>query len=210
MRTLAVRYPHEPLTGPSTDTGKNRLNTLLSYRRRASGPSAMEIPDRLPPPTAASLRTTWLVTLLTARVPLPELLAAAGLAGTGTFIDLLPHAARRSLGLDGPVTYRMLRHAYTLLVRALDTGTRLTAHETGTTHTSTTDGTTAPTHAHIRTPTPRGKPTLRPTPVGQPARTPPPRLITAHPPDEIPNTQNNPQPGRIRAEGCVNLTWVFA
>ncbi|MEU9749164.1 hypothetical protein [Streptomyces niveus] len=85
MRTLAGRHPDEPLIGPSNDATKNRLNTLLSH---------IEIPRPLPPLTASSLRTTWLITLFAARVPLPELLAAAGLASTGTLVDLLPHLPR--------------------------------------------------------------------------------------------------------------------
>lgn len=82
MRTLAARYPDQPLVGPTSETSKNRLNKLVGR---------IEIPGRLPPLTAPRLRTTWLVTLLAARVPLPELLAAAGLASTGTLIDLVPH-----------------------------------------------------------------------------------------------------------------------
>ncbi|MGW6310003.1 hypothetical protein ACWFRQ_03690 [Streptomyces niveus] len=85
MRTLAARHPDEPLIGPSNDVTKNRLNNLLSH---------IEVPSPLPPLTASSLRTTWLITLLTGGVPLPELLAAAGLASTGTLVDLLPHLPR--------------------------------------------------------------------------------------------------------------------
>ncbi|MEV8389161.1 MULTISPECIES: hypothetical protein [unclassified Streptomyces] len=85
MRTLAGRHPDEPLIGVSNDASKNRLSQMLSN---------VEIPRPLPPLTASSLRTTWLVTLLAAGVPLPEVLAAAGLASTGTLIDLLPHLPR--------------------------------------------------------------------------------------------------------------------
>ncbi|WP_197359750.1 hypothetical protein, partial [Streptomyces clavuligerus] len=73
--SLAARYPDEPLIGPTLDAGRNRLNRLLS---------PIEIPARLPPLTASALRSTWLLTLLAACVPLPEILAAAGLASTGT------------------------------------------------------------------------------------------------------------------------------
>ncbi|WP_438471014.1 hypothetical protein [Streptomyces asiaticus] len=85
LRTLAARHPAEPLIGPTHDTDKNRLNHLLSR---------IEVPSRLPQLSASSLRTTWLLTLLQARVPLPELLAAAGLASTGSLIDLVPHLPR--------------------------------------------------------------------------------------------------------------------
>lgn len=85
MRTLAARYPDQPLVGPTSETSKNRLNKLVGR---------IEIPHRLPPLTAPRLRTTWLVTLLAAGVPLPELLASAGLASTGNLIDLVPHLPR--------------------------------------------------------------------------------------------------------------------
>ncbi|MEU0693849.1 hypothetical protein ABZ349_07655 [Streptomyces niveus] len=85
MHTLAGRHPDEPLIGVSNDASKNRLSHLISR---------VEIPRPLPPLTASSLRNTWLVTLLAACVPLPEVLAAAGLASTGTLIDLLPHLPR--------------------------------------------------------------------------------------------------------------------
>ncbi|WP_201772103.1 hypothetical protein, partial [Streptomyces clavuligerus] len=45
-----------------------------------------------------------------------------------TTFDDLPPSARRDLGLSGPVTYRMLWHAYTVLVRALDNGTLAVPH----------------------------------------------------------------------------------
>ncbi|MFD6341731.1 hypothetical protein [Streptomyces sp. NPDC060131] len=105
MHTLAERHPHEPLIGPTNDASKNRLNTLLSH---------VELPGRLPPLTASSLRTTWLLTLLAARVPLPELLAAAGLASTGTLIDLLPHLPR----LPEPDAHRAIAQALTTPPRA--------------------------------------------------------------------------------------------
>ncbi|MFJ5113186.1 hypothetical protein ACIQAD_21400 [Streptomyces sp. NPDC088551] len=85
MRTLAGRPPDEPLIGVSNDASKNRLSQLLSN---------VEIPRPLPPLNASALRTTWLVTLLAAGVPLPEVLAAAGPASTGSLIDLLPHLPR--------------------------------------------------------------------------------------------------------------------
>ncbi|MFF2923338.1 hypothetical protein ACFVTP_13195 [Streptomyces celluloflavus] len=105
MRTLATRHPHEPLIGPTNDASKNRLNHLLAH---------IEVPARLPQLTASSLRTTWLLTLLTARVPLPELLAAAGLASTGTLIDLVPHMPR----LPEPDARRALAQALTKPPRA--------------------------------------------------------------------------------------------
>ncbi|MFF2923339.1 hypothetical protein ACFVTP_13200 [Streptomyces celluloflavus] len=40
----------------------------------------------------------------------------------------LPRTARSGLGLSGRATYRMLWHAYTLLIRALDNGTLATPH----------------------------------------------------------------------------------
>ncbi|MEU9603388.1 hypothetical protein [Streptomyces sp. NPDC048057] len=83
--TLAGRYPDEPLVGPSHDPGKNRLNRLLSK---------IETPRNLPPLNTSSLRSTWLLTLLAAHVPLPEIMAAAGLASTGFLADLLPYLPR--------------------------------------------------------------------------------------------------------------------
>ncbi|MET8682351.1 hypothetical protein ABZW18_33510 [Streptomyces sp. NPDC004647] len=85
IRTLAARFPGEPLVGKAAEKSKNRLNKLVGR---------IEVPDRLPPLSAPRLRTTWLVTLLNARVPLPEILAAAGLASSGSLIDLLPHLPR--------------------------------------------------------------------------------------------------------------------
>ncbi|MFI0772984.1 hypothetical protein ACH4TQ_50455 [Streptomyces sp. NPDC021218] len=105
LRTLAARHPGEPLIGPSHDTGKNRLNHLLSR---------IEVPARLPQLTAASLRTTWLLTLLQARVPLPELLAAAGLASTGSLIDLIAHLPR----LPEPQAQQSIAQALTQPPRA--------------------------------------------------------------------------------------------
>ncbi|MEV7866146.1 hypothetical protein AB0P17_08600 [Streptomyces sp. NPDC088124] len=105
VSTLADRYPGEPLIGPSNDASKNRLNQLLAR---------VEVPARLPQLTAASLRTTWLLTLLAARVPLPELLAAAGLASTGTLIGLLPHLPR----LPEPDAHHTLAQALTTPPRA--------------------------------------------------------------------------------------------
>ncbi|GAA1894289.1 hypothetical protein [Streptantibioticus ferralitis] len=87
VRTLAARFPDEPLIGTTGRKSKNRLNQLVSR---------IEVPARLPALTAPRLRTTWLVTLMTAGIPLPELLAVAGLASTGTLVDLLPHVPRLS------------------------------------------------------------------------------------------------------------------
>lgn len=85
IRTLADRYPDEPLVGPSHDPGKNRLNRLLAK---------IEIPRNLPHLNAGSLRSTWLLTLLAARVPLPAILTAAGLTSTSFISDLIPHLPR--------------------------------------------------------------------------------------------------------------------
>ncbi|PYC88417.1 hypothetical protein C7C46_00655 [Streptomyces tateyamensis] len=82
VRTLARRFPDQPLVGPVSATGKNRLGNLAS---------SIEIPSRLPALSTSRLRTTWLVTHLNAGTPPPELLAAAGLNSTGSLIDLIPH-----------------------------------------------------------------------------------------------------------------------
>ncbi|MDT0318563.1 hypothetical protein [Streptomyces millisiae] len=100
MRTLAARYPDQPLIGTASDTSKNRLNQLTSR---------IEVPAWLPPLVSPRLRTTWLVTLLAARVPLPEILAAAGLVSTGTLIDLVPHLPR----LPEPEAARTIARALT-------------------------------------------------------------------------------------------------
>ncbi|MCZ4118687.1 hypothetical protein [Streptomyces sp. H39-S7] len=87
MRSLAARFPDEPLVGRSGRTDQSRLSRLVAY---------VEVPGWLPPLSAARLRTTWMVTLLAARVPLPAFLAAAGLASTGNLIELVPHLPQLS------------------------------------------------------------------------------------------------------------------
>ncbi|MFF2375035.1 hypothetical protein ACFVUW_11695 [Streptomyces xiamenensis] len=86
LHSLAARFPDEPLIGATSATDKNRLNRLTGR---------IDVPIWLPPLISPRLRTTWLVTLLSARVPLPEILEAAGLASTSSLIDLVPHLTRQ-------------------------------------------------------------------------------------------------------------------
>jgi len=58
----------------------------------------LDLPTSLPPLRTARLRSTWLVSLMSMRVQIDELLEAAGIATTKPLQDLVPFVPRRDDG----------------------------------------------------------------------------------------------------------------
>ena len=76
----------------ATPTGRFLVGGDSLARNRASALAArVEMPAGVPRLSAARLRSTWLVHHLAAGTRLPELVAAAGLAGATVLSDLLPY-----------------------------------------------------------------------------------------------------------------------
>lgn len=69
------------LTGSASPLGKNFLSDALAD---------LDLPKDLPTFNACRARSTWLTRLLAKPIPLPELLAAAGIRGTTSLVDLVP------------------------------------------------------------------------------------------------------------------------
>jgi len=90
VRTLAAEAGSGLLTGHALLPGQDSRHWHVIRH--------LDLPASLPPLRTSRLRSTWLVSLLSMRVQIDELLEAAGIATTRPLQDLVPFVPRRDDG----------------------------------------------------------------------------------------------------------------